>query len=53
MKSSDIIFMEEKIRNEELHNSHSSLRIVKVTSSRRVRWTGDVLMVDGDEVCRN
>jgi hypothetical protein len=58
MKSSDIIFMVERIRNEELHNLHSPILIVKVISSVRLRRMGDVLpvrvlMVDGDEVWRN
>jgi hypothetical protein len=55
LKSRDIIVMMEKIPNEELHNSHSSPHIVRVASSRRMRWTGavlsaGVLMVDGGEV---
>jgi hypothetical protein len=27
-----------KLRNEELHNLHSSLNIIRIIESRRVRW---------------
>jgi hypothetical protein len=31
-----------KLHNEELHNLHSSIYIIKVIKSRRMRWAGHV-----------
>jgi hypothetical protein len=31
-----------KLRNEELHNLHSSPSIIRMIKSRRMRWTGNV-----------
>jgi hypothetical protein len=31
-----------KLHNEELHNLHSSLRIIRMIKSRRMRWAGHV-----------
>jgi hypothetical protein len=31
-----------KLHNEELHNSYSSISIIRMTKSRRMRWVGHV-----------
>jgi hypothetical protein len=36
-----------KLHNDELHNLHSSLNIVRVIKSRRMMWAGH----DGEERC--
>jgi hypothetical protein len=42
-----------KLHNDELHSLYSSLNIVKVIKSRRMRWAGHVArMGEGTGVCR-
>jgi hypothetical protein len=42
-----------KLHNDELHSLYSSLNIVRVIKSRRMRWTGHVAhMEEGRGVCR-
>jgi hypothetical protein len=35
-----------KQHNEELHNLYSSLNIIRIISSRRIRWTGHVARME-------
>jgi hypothetical protein len=35
-----------KLHNEELHNLHSSPSIIRITNSRRIRWTGHVARME-------
>jgi hypothetical protein len=36
-----------KLHNEELHNLFSSLSIIRVIKSRRIRWAGHVARIGG------
>jgi hypothetical protein len=36
-----------KLHNEELHNLYSSPNIIRMTKSRRMRWTGHVAQMRG------
>jgi hypothetical protein len=36
-----------KLHNEELRNLYSSLNIIRMTKSRRIRWTGYVARIGG------
>jgi hypothetical protein len=38
-----------KLHNEELHNLYSSLNIIRMIISRRMRWAGHVAGMGGDE----
>jgi hypothetical protein len=38
-------------RNEELHNLFSSPNIIRVFESRRMRWTGHISRMRGEEKC--
>jgi hypothetical protein len=39
-----------KLHNDELHNLYSSLNIVRVIKSRRMRWAGHVARMGREEV---
>jgi hypothetical protein len=41
----------EKLHNDELHNVHSSLKVVRVIKSRRMRWVGHVARMGKGEKC--
>ena len=36
-----------RLQNEELHNLYRSANIVRVIKSRRLRWTGHVVRMEG------
>jgi len=40
-----------KLHNEELNNLYSSISIIRVIKSRRIRWTGHVSYMGGKEKC--
>jgi hypothetical protein len=40
-----------KLHDDELHSLYSSLNIVRVIQSRRMRWAGHVAMHGGGERC--
>jgi hypothetical protein len=40
-----------KLHNEELHNLYSSPSIIRMITSRRVRWAGHVARMVGEEEC--
>jgi hypothetical protein len=40
-----------KLHNEELHNLYSSPDIIRMIKSRRMRWTGNVAQMGGEEEC--
>jgi hypothetical protein len=40
-----------KLHNDELHNLYSSTNIVRVIKSRRMRWSGHVARMGGEERC--
>jgi hypothetical protein len=40
-----------QLHNEELHNLYSSPSIIRIIKSRRMRWTGHVARMRGEEEC--
>jgi hypothetical protein len=40
-----------KVHNEELHNLYSSVSVIKIIKSRRMKWAGIVACMVGDEEC--
>jgi hypothetical protein len=40
-----------KLHNEELHDLYSSINIVRVIKSRRIKWAGKVALMGRGEVC--
>jgi hypothetical protein len=44
-KRDDVIGGWRKLHNEELHNLYSSPSIIRMTNSRRMRWTGHVARI--------
>jgi hypothetical protein len=40
-----------KLRNEVFHNFYSSPRIIRMIKSRRMKWTGHVARIWGEEEC--
>jgi hypothetical protein len=45
-KRDEVIGGWRKLHNEELHNLHSLLSIIRIMKSRRMRWAGRVARVD-------
>jgi hypothetical protein len=44
-KSDEVVGGWRKLQNEELHNLYSSLSIIRMTKSRRMRWAGHVARI--------
>jgi hypothetical protein len=40
-----------KLHNEELHNLYSSPNIIRMITSRRMRWVGHVLCMGANDEC--
>jgi hypothetical protein len=52
-KRDDVMGDWRKLRNEELHNLHSSPNIIRMIKARRMRWAGHVALIGGKrDACR-
>jgi hypothetical protein len=40
-----------KLHNGELHNLHTSPSIIRIIKSRRIRWTGHLARIEGEQEC--
>jgi hypothetical protein len=40
-----------KLHNQELHNLYSTPSIIRMIKSRRIRWSGHVAQMGGEEEC--